>query len=239
MLLIIVMMTATTTDGLLLYCSKNLYLCFSQSFYQLNTNNKNFYQFLQYLQHLENYQQSRLQQPNPRTRSAVQSLDSDNNTDIKSSLTSLDSSPSDLSYGDSESITSGSAPRHLKQGHLLKSRSLDANQKPPDAQSVLQGSMSVDRLLLRSESMSERDLRKSYKELVMENERLKKQIRGIDEREKYKQQDWIRKERQLQRKISELEEENRQLEQWRQDVQRLQDENSSLIRVVSKLSKKN
>lgn len=87
--------------------------------------------------------------------------------------------------------------------------------------------------------MSERDLRKSYKELVMENDRLKKQLRGIDEREKLKQQDWIRKERQLQRKISELEEENRQLEQWRQDVQRLQDENSSLIRVVSKLSKKN
>lgn len=73
----------------------------------------------------------------------------------------------------------------------------------------------------------------------MENDRLKKQLRGIDEREKLKQQDWIRKERQLQRKISELEEENRQLEQWRQDVQRLQDENSSLIRVVSKLSKKN
>lgn len=99
--------------------------------------------------------------------------------------------------------------------------------------------MSVDRLLLRSESMSERDLRKSYKELVMENERLKRQLKGIDEREKQKQQDWIRRERQMQRKISELEEENRQFEHWKQEIQRLQDENSSLIRVVSKLSKKN
>lgn len=87
--------------------------------------------------------------------------------------------------------------------------------------------------------MSERDLRKSYKELVMENERLKRQLKGIDEREKQKQQDWIRRERQMQRKISELEEENRQFEHWKQEIQRLQDENSSLIRVVSKLSKKN
>lgn len=188
---------------------------------------------------MENYQKSKLQQSNLRTRSTAQSLDSDNNTDSKLSLTSLESSQTELSYADSEGISSGSAPRHLKQGHLLKSRSLDVSHRPQDAQSILQGTMSVDRLLLRSESMSERDLRKSYKELVMENERLKKQLRGIDDREKQKQQDWIRTERQLQRKISELEEENRQLEQWRQDVQRLQDENSSLIRVVSKLSKKN
>lgn len=151
----------------------------------------------------------------------------------------MDSSATELSYDDSVSITSGSAPRHLKQGNLLKSRSLEVSQQPPDSSPLLLGSMSVDRLLLRSESMSERELRKSYKELVMENERLKRQLKGIDEKDKHKQQDWIRKERQMQRKISELEEENRQLEQWKQEIQRLQDENSSLIRVVSKLSKKN
>lgn len=102
---------------------------------------------------------------------------------------------------------------------------------------MLAGSMSVDRLLLRSESMTERELRKSYKELVMENEKLRRKLDDIDEIEKEKQ-DWIRKERQLQRKISELEEENRQLEQWKHESQRLKDENRSLIRVVTKLSSK-
>lgn len=85
--------------------------------------------------------------------------------------------------------------------------------------------------------MSERELRRSYKELVVEHERLKRHLQGIDDREKQRQQEWIRKERQMQRKISELEEENRNLDQWRQEIQRLKDENSSLIRVVSKLSK--
>lgn len=97
--------------------------------------------------------------------------------------------------------------------------------------------MSVDRLLLRAETMTDREIRKSFKELVIENERLKKQLINFDDRDKQKQQEWIRKERQLQRKISELEEENKQLEQWKLEIQRLKDENSSLIRVVSKLSK--
>lgn len=141
-----------------------------------------------------------------------------------------------------DSIPSGSA-RHLarSQGQLLKSQSLDIsrNQQAADSDNtqILSSSMSVDRLLLRAESMGERDLRKSFKELVMENERLRRQVMGFDEKDKIRQQDWIRKERQLQRKISELEEENKQLEQWKLEIQRLKDENSSLIRVVSKLSK--
>lgn len=85
--------------------------------------------------------------------------------------------------------------------------------------------------------MTERELRKSYKELVMENELLRQQLKELDSKEKQKQQDWIRKERQLQRKISELEEETKQVDQWKQEIQRLKDENVSLIRVVSKLSK--
>ena len=85
--------------------------------------------------------------------------------------------------------------------------------------------------------MGERDLRKSFKELVMENEKLRQQLKGFDEKDKQRQQDWIRKERQMQRKISELEEENKQMDHCRQEIQRLKEENSSLIRVVSKLSK--
>lgn len=146
----------------------------------------------------------------------------------------MDSSAADLSYDEpiGDSIPSGSA-RHLKQGQLLKSHSLEINRQnaPQDSsQQVLSSSMSVDRLLLRADSMGERDLRKSFKDLVMENEKLKNL-------ERLRQQEWIRKERQLQRKISELEEENKQIDQWKQEIQRLKDENSSLIRVVSKLSK--
>lgn len=125
--------------------------------------------------------------------------------------------------------------RNEKQ--LSKSRSLDIGQHVTGAPKTIINALSVDALLSRCESMSERELRKSYKELVVEYERLKQHLQGIDDREKQKQQEWIRKERQMQRKISELEEENRNLEQWRQEIQRLKDENSSLIRVVSKLSK--
>lgn len=200
---------------------------------------QNFSIILLHQQHLKNYQNSKLKQPQSSNRTSLQSLDvGDNACDSRKSTTSLDSSATELSYDDSDSIRSGSAPRHLKQGQLLKSRSLDVSQPPPP-DSSLTSSMSVDRLLLRSESMSDRELRRAYKELVIENERLKRQLKGVDENEKQKQQDWIRKERQMQRKISELEEENRQLDQWKQEIQRLQDENSSLIRVVSKLSKKN
>lgn len=155
----------------------------------------------------------------------------------KSTASLNSTSAAESLYDDSTSITSGSAPKHLRQGQLLKTRSLEISQQPIDLSTTLTGSMSVDRLLLRSESMTDRELRKSYKELVMENERLRRHLKGFDDREKQKQQDWIRKERQLERKISELEEENRQLEQWKLEIQRLKDENSSLIRVVSKLSK--
>lgn len=122
---------------------------------------------------------------------------------------------------------------------ISKSRSLDIGQHhTADASpATITSSLSVDALLSRCELMSERELRRSYKELVVEHERLKRHLQGIDDREKQRQQEWIRKERQMQRKISELEEENRNLDQWRQEIQRLKDENSSLIRVVSKLSK--
>ena len=210
---------------------------------------------------MKNYQESKLHQPQkpiakPIVRSSLQSLDStetDNNSDYtyaKRSTTSLIGSSSaassealsaeDEPIGDS--IPSASA-RHLtsRQGQLLKTKSLENNssqQSGADSSTpLLSSSMSVDRLLLRAESMGERDLRKSFKELVMENERLKRQVKGFDEQDKQRQQDWIRRERQLQRKISELEEENRQLEQWKLEIQRLKDENSSLIRVVSKLTK--
>lgn len=154
------------------------------------------------------------------------------------------SEPATTDYEDSigDNIPSGSA-RHLRSQHgqLSKSKSLElgsgANNQQSSDSPLLHGSMSVDRLLLRADSMGERDLRRSFKELVMENERLKQQLKGYDEKDKQRQQDWIRQERQLHRKISELEEENKQIERWKQEIQRLKDENNSLIRVVSKLTK--
>jgi hypothetical protein len=197
-------------------------------------------------------------------RLSSQSIDTDNSsTDNNESFsrattrstTSLESTATGDDYEDSsigDSIPSGSA-RHLRQqqqqqqqqqqhgNQLFKSKSLEisSSDKAGDGQetSLLFSTMSVDRLLLRADSMGERDLRKSFKELVMENERLKQQLKGYDDKDKQKQQEWIRKERQLQRKISELEEENKQIEHWKQEIQRLKDENNSLIRVVSKLSK--
>lgn len=214
-------------------------MCLQQSLINPNFN-------LSIIQHLKNYQQSKMQQSQT-GRLPIQSPDNTKDNLATRSTTSLDSSGTELSYDDSESLPrsgigaiSSSVPRHLRnQGNLLKSQSLDIGQQQQlDTATLLSGTMSVDRLLLRSESMTERELRKSYKELVMENERLKKHLKALDDKEKQKSQDWIRKERQLERKISELEEENKSLEQWKQESQRLKDENSSLIRVLSKLSKK-
>jgi hypothetical protein len=218
-------------------------------------------------QHLKNYQQSKSNQSQPTrptlktSRLSSQSIDSDNaSADNQESLsrastrstTSLDSAATGDDYDDSsigDNIPSGSA-RHLRQqqqqhgGALSKSKSLEISSEGrpgrlDDSQesTMLFSTMSVDRLLLRADSMGERDLRKSFKELVMENERLKHKLKGFDDKDKQRQQEWIRTERQLQRKISELEEENKQIEHWKQEIQRLKDENNSLIRVVSKLSK--
>lgn len=123
----------------------------------------------------------------------------------------------------------------------MKSNSVDVVKadNSPDTQNSLFYSLSVDRFLIKSESMTERELRKIFRELVIEFERLKSEVKDKEDREKQTQQDWIRAERQLQRKISELEEENKQIEQYKQEIQRLKEERSSLIRVVSKLSKHN
>lgn len=214
-------------------------------------------------QHLKNYQDSRLQQqsqqPSPTPRPTIaranrsssmgSSLESDGASQSeatrKSSANLADSAGSSVDLDESigDNIPSASA-RHLRSSQLSKSKSLELSSSgnktdgsTTNDSPLLHGSMSVDRLLLRADSMGERDLRKSFKELVMENERLKQQLKGFDDKDKLRQQDWIRKERQMHRKISELEEENKQLEQWKQEIQRLKDENNSLIRVVSKLTK--
>lgn len=122
----------------------------------------------------------------------------------------------------------------------MKSNSMDIGKQIANTPvSTLFNSISVDRLLIRSESMSDRELRRIFKELVIEYERLKDQVRTKEELIQQSEQDWIRKERQFQRKVSELEEENKQLEEYKLQIQRLKDENSSLIRVVSKLTKQN
>lgn len=195
------------------------------------------------MQHLENYQRSKLQKPAiPRTGSLPHSIDStDNRADIRQPAASPTASEIDLKHSDTDG-SGGRASRHLKtQGQLLKSNSVDVVKadNSPDTQNSLFYSLSVDRFLIKSESMTERELRKIFRELVIEFERLKSEVKDKEDREKQTQQDWIRAERQLQRKISELEEENKQIEQYKQEIQRLKEERSSLIRVVSKLSKHN
>ncbi|RWS06381.1 protein phosphatase 1 regulatory subunit 12A-like isoform X4 [Dinothrombium tinctorium] len=85
--------------------------------------------------------------------------------------------------------------------------------------------------LKESESQSvEKDYRKLYEELLQTYESLKKDYAK-------REQEWNREKRQMQRRIGELEEECKQLDNFRADNQRLKDENGALIRVISKLSK--
>lgn len=174
-------------------------------------------------------QQSRLTTTTPTPNYENPSLGkSDNSLDIDSER--LNSSLGNLS----------TTTKHSKVGQLMKSNSMDIGKQIANTPaSTLFNSISVDRLLIRSESMSDRDLRKIFKELVIEYERLKDNVRTKEEVIQQLEQDWIRKERQFQRKVSELEEENKQLEEYKLQIQRLKDENSSLIRVVSKLTKQN
>ena len=86
---------------------------------------------------------------------------------------------------------------------------------------------------------SDIDYKKLYKELLKENEFLIKKIKEFENnRQKEKElQDFQREKRQLLRRIGELEEELQQKEELLKENARLKDENSALIRVISKLSK--
>lgn len=76
-----------------------------------------------------------------------------------------------------------------------------------------------------------------YEELVVENEKLKSRIKEMEENERKKEMEYNKEKRYSSRKISELEEEIKLIENIRQENVRLRDENGALIRVISKLSK--
>lgn len=81
------------------------------------------------------------------------------------------------------------------------------------------------------------DYKKLCKQLLRENEVLRRRIRELEEAEKRREQEVNREKRALQRTISEQEEELKSLGDVKADNVRLKDENGALIRVISKLSK--
>lgn len=81
------------------------------------------------------------------------------------------------------------------------------------------------------------DYKKLCKQLLRENEVLRRRIRELEEAEKRREQEVGREKRALQRTISEQEEELKSLGDVKADNVRLKDENGALIRVISKLSK--
>lgn len=81
------------------------------------------------------------------------------------------------------------------------------------------------------------DYKKLCKQLLKENELLRKRIKDLEEAEKKREQEFGREKRSLQRTISEQEEELKQQNEIKADNLKLKDENAALIRVISKLSK--
>lgn len=81
------------------------------------------------------------------------------------------------------------------------------------------------------------DYKKLCKQLLRENETLRRRIKELEEAEKKRDQDVSREKRALQRTISEQEEEIKAMNDIKADNVRLKDENGALIRVISKLSK--
>ena len=81
------------------------------------------------------------------------------------------------------------------------------------------------------------DYKKLCKQLIRENETLRRRIKELEEAEKKRDQEFSREKRALQRTISEQEEELKTMSDIKADNVRLKDENGALIRVISKLSK--
>ncbi|KAK2173332.1 hypothetical protein NP493_884g04069, partial [Ridgeia piscesae] len=92
------------------------------------------------------------------------------------------------------------------------------------------------------------DYKKLYEQMKSENERLQKDLQKVQQEvtnggsrnETSRSSDMSldkREKRALERKISELEEELKAMENLKSDNQRLKEENGALIRVISKLSK--
>lgn len=81
------------------------------------------------------------------------------------------------------------------------------------------------------------DYKKLCRQLLRENEQLKRRIKELEEAEKRRDQEFGRERRSMQRTISEHEEELKTMAELKAENVKLKDDNAALIRVISKLSK--
>lgn len=151
-------------------------------------------------------------------------------TDDAKSVTSAASSTSLNNFGTDDkgdSTNNGhsygyDSPRSSR-GHTASDKDVPAN--------------SSSRSSLVEQSSEEIDYKKLCKQLIKENETLRKKIKDLEDAEKKKEQEFNRERRSMQRTLSEHEEELKSLNEIKADNARLKDENAALIRVISKLSK--
>ncbi|VVC31845.1 Hypothetical protein CINCED_3A016956 [Cinara cedri] len=125
------------------------------------------------------------------------------------------------------------------------SSSQDSSNSKPNSAANSPGSFSEN---------GEIDYKALYEEVVVDNERLRRQLQKTEEdllearitiekqstnagKSTTLSETEKRERRAMERKLSEMEEELKQMDQLRQENQRLKDENGALIRVISKLSK--
>ncbi|XP_018394124.1 PREDICTED: protein phosphatase 1 regulatory subunit 12B [Cyphomyrmex costatus] len=178
---------------------------------------------------------------NVNTRPHVRKTESFNRSKVKPSLNIGSRSSSLQSLTSSEGYASGNdrSGRATRLGSI-SSLSSEASSTPI-------------RLKSNSSENGELDYKKLYEESQVENERLKdklkrsdeqlKEVRHLLEKTQINQNKVIlseaekRERRAMERKLSEMEEELKVMDQLKCENQRLKDENGALIRVISKLSK--
>ncbi|KAE8742853.1 hypothetical protein FOCC_FOCC011534 [Frankliniella occidentalis] len=174
-------------------------------------------------------------------------------TPRSASLASQLSSPALSRSGSNSSIVSGvSARSTTSEGYVSGAERSGRSSRLGSTSSAGGDSASVSRAVTPARSENgEIDYKKLYEESQLENERLREKLKkteddlrgskalaensvpnknSLSEIEK-------RERRAMERKLSEMEEELKLLEQLKTENQRLKDENGALIRVISKLSK--
>ena len=149
--------------------------------------------------------------------------DSEENHSLASSVQSLESTEPDSNCY-SSNIRANS--NHLRGTNNLKSSNVSLISE--NDLKAIQSDTSVS---------DEIDYKKLCKQLIRENETLRRRIKELEEMEKKREQEFSREKRSLQRTISEQEEEMKAMNDIKTDNVRLKDENAALIRVISKLSK--
>lgn len=143
---------------------------------------------------------------------------------MASSVNSLDCLDGDKSSGGYKS-----SPSSYKSSESLKN-GLTSSKENVDTKSAADSATS-------SLASDEIDYKKLCKQLLRENETLRRRIKELEEAEKKREAEFSREKRSLQRTISEQEEEIKTMNEIKADNLRLKDENAALIRVISKLSK--